>query len=291
MEYRKLGRTGLKVSIISFGGVMAKRMQQVELNETVSVAIDRGVNLFDVGPTYGDAQDKLGPAIKDYREQIILTCKTQPDKNKDEVKKDLENSLKLLKTDYFDVYQLHEVTDEDSLKKSLSSGGALEAILEAREKGIVRYIGFSAHSEEYALKLMDLYNFDTVMFPINWNYWLNYNQGEAVIKKARETDKGILAIKALAQRQWKDDDERGGYKTWYKPLFDNDELAKLSLKFTLSRDVDTAVSPGDRKLLTKGLDLIEKYNGVYDFSNTEKEKLESFLGSHGGKLYPMPPKI
>ena len=291
MEYRKLGRTGLKVSIISFGGVMARNMLQEEVKKAVSEAINRGINLFDVGPTYGDSQDKLGPAIENYRQQIILTCKTEPDNSKEEARKDLENSLRLLKTDYFDVYQLHEVTDEDSLKKSLDSGGALEAILEAKEKGLVRYIGFSAHSEEYALKLMDLFDFDTIMFPTNWNYWLNYNQGEAVIKKARETNKGILAIKALAQRQWKEDETKDGYATWYKPLFDNDELAKLALKFTLSKDIDTAVSPGDKKLLIKCLDLVDECKGNYILSGAEEENLESFLKTYGGKLYPMPPKV
>jgi predicted aldo/keto reductase-like oxidoreductase len=291
MEYRKLGRTGLEVSIISFGGVMAKRMEQADVNKAVSEAIKRGVNLFDVGPTYGDAQNKLGPAIEKYRKKIILTCKTEPEKDKKEARADLENSLKLLKTDFFDVYQLHEVTDDDSLKKSLSPGGALEAILDAKEKGLVKHIGFSAHSEEYALKLMDLFDFDTVMFPTNWNYWLNYKQGEAVIKKARETNKGILAIKALAQRQWKGEEAKDGYATWYKPLFDNDELAKLALKFTLAKDIDTAVSPGDPRLLKKCLDLVEDYQGAYNISDAEEERLESFLKTHGGKLYPMPPKI
>jgi predicted aldo/keto reductase-like oxidoreductase len=287
MEYRKLGRTGLDISTISFGGVMARRMEQEEVNKAVSKAIDRGVNLFDVGPTYGDAQNKLGPALEKYREQIILTCKTEPDKNKGEARADLENSLKLLKTDFFDVYQLHEVTDMNSLNKAIDPGGALEAILEAKEEGLVKYIGFSAHSEKYALKLMELYDFDTVMFPVNWNYWINYHQGEAVIKKARETNKGILAIKALAQRRWQDNEERGGYKTWYKPLFDNEELAELALKFTLSQDVDTAVCPSDKRMLYRSIELVEVYQGSYVLSNTEKERLEEFAVLYGGQLYPV----
>jgi len=251
MEYRKLGRIGLDISVISFGGVVTINLQQEKVNKAVSGAINRGVNLFDVGPTYGDAQNKMGPAIEKYRGQIILTCETQPEKTREEARADLENSFKLLKTDFFDVYQLHEVTDMDSLK------------------------------------LMEHYDFDTVMFPINWNYWIHDNQGEAVIKKARETNKGILAIKALAQRRWKDNEERFGYDTWYKPLFDNDELAELALKFTLSQDVDTAVCPGDERLLYKCLDLVEAYQGSYDLSNAEKEKLEALVDLYGGKLYPI----
>ena len=287
MEYRKLGRTGLNASIISFGGILVKNMEQEEVNKVVSEAIKRGVNLFDVGPTYGDAQNKLGPAIEKYREQIILTCKTEPYKTKGEVRSDLENSLKLLKTDFFDVYQLHEVTNEDYLKKIMDSGGALEAILEAKKEGLINYVGFSTHSDELALKLMKLYDFDTVMFPINWNYWYNYHQGEAVIKKARETNKGILAIKSLAHRRWKEDEERHGYKTWYKPLFDNDEIAMLALKFTLSKGIHSAVSPGDKRLLYKIIDLIEGNKGFLNLSNSEKEKLEEFAELYGGQLYPV----
>jgi len=287
MEYRKLGRTGLDASIISFGGILVKNMQQEEVNKVVSEVIKRGVNLFDVGPTYGDAQNKLGPAIEKYREQIILTCKTEPYKTKGEVRSDLENSLKLLKTDFFDVYQLHEVTNEDYLKKIMDSGGALEAILEAKKEGLINYVGFSTHSDELALKLMKLYDFDTVMFPINWNYWYNYHQGEAVIKKARETNKGILAIKSLAHRRWKDGEERHGYKTWYKPLFDNDEIAMLALKFTLSKGIHSAVSPGDKRLLYKIIDLIEDNKGFLNLSNSEKERLEEFAELYGGQLYPV----
>ena len=287
MEYKKLGRTGLDVSIISFGGILVKNMEQEEVNKVVSEAIKRGVNLFDVGPTYGDAQNKLGPAIEKYREQIILTCKTEPYKTKGEVRSDLENSLKLLKTDFIDVYQLHEVTNEDFLKKSMDSGGALEGILEAKKEGLINYIGFSSHSDEFALKLMKLYDFDTVMFPINWNYWYNNHQGEAVIKKARETNKGILAIKSLAHRRWKDAEERHGYKTWYKPLFDNDELAMLALKFTLSKDIHSAVSPGDKKLLYKIIDFIDDNKGILNLSNSEKERLEEFAELNGGQLYPV----
>lgn len=287
MEYRKLGRTGLEVSVIAFGGVLAKRIGQEKVIAVVDDAIARGVNLFDVGPTYGDAQNKLGPAIEKYRDRIILTCKTEPEKSKKEVRADLEQSLQLLKTDFFDVYQLHEVTDDESLAKAVGPNGALEAILEAREKGLVKYIGFSAHSDIYALKLMDLYDFDTVMYPVNWNYWINYQQGEAVLKKAQETNKGVMAIKSLAQRRWKNAEGRHGYECWYKPLFDNNELAKLALKFTLSKKVATAVSPGDYRMLSKGLDLLDSLKESCCLSAFEEEQLAKYAKHDGGQLYPV----
>ena len=287
MKFRKLGKTGLNVSEISFGGIMLMDTPQKEAERIVETAVKKGINFFDVGPTYGNAQNILGPALKPFRDKVYLANKTEPGQTKDQVRKDMEESLKLLDTDYFDLYQLHEVTDEDALNSALGEGGALEAIIEAKEEGLVKNIGFSAHKEWAALKLIKSYDFDTVMFPINWNYWFNYNQGPEVIKQAREKEMGIIAIKALAQRQWQDG-RQNNYNTWYKPIYDNDRLAELALKFTLSQDVDTAVSPGDNRMLDLALDIYEKNDQDLKISEAELEELKGFLESHGGKLYPIP---
>ena len=288
MEYRILGRTNIEVSAIGFGGIMVNNKDQDKVNQMVAEAIDKGVNIFDVGPTYGDAQSKLGPALKPYRDDVVLTCKTEPDNTKDEVRADIENSLEFLETDYFDVYQLHEVTDENALKKALGPDGALEAIIEAQQEGLVKYIGFSAHSERAALKLMNSFDFDTVMFPINWNYWFNENQGSKVIEKARETNKGILAIKALAQRRWQENEKRHNYNTWYKPVFDHDELAELALRFTLSQDIDTAISPGDKRMFDKGLNIFKNNKDNLELSPGELSQLKEYINMYGGQLYPIP---
>jgi len=288
MEYRILGRTNIEVSAIGFGGIMVNNEEQDKVNQMVAEAIDKGVNIFDVGPTYGDAQSKLGPALKPYRDDVVLTCKTEPDNTKDEVRADIENSLEVLETDYFDVYQLHEVTDENALKRALGPGGALEAIIEAQQEGLVKYIGFSAHSEWAALKLMNSFDFDTVMFPINWNYWFNENQGSKVIEKARETNKGILAIKALAQRRWQENEKRHNYNTWYKPVFDHDELAELALRFTLSQDIDTAISPGDKRMFDKGLNIFKNNKDNLELSPGELSQLKEYINMYGGQLYPIP---
>ena len=180
------------------------------------------------------------------------------------------------------------MTDENALKKALGPDGALEAIIEAQQEGLVKYIGFSAHSEWAALKLMNSFDFDTVMFPINWNYWFNENQGSKVIEKARETNKGILAIKALAQRRWQENEKRHNYNTWYKPVFDHDELAELALRFTLSQDIDTAISPGDIRMLNKGLNIFEQNKDNLELTKRELIKLKGFIDEHGGQLYPIP---
>ncbi|MEC9489538.1 MAG: aldo/keto reductase [Halanaerobiales bacterium] len=287
MKYRKLGKTNLNVSEISFGAIMLMNTPQAKADQIVKNAVKNGINFFDVGPTYGNAQNILGPALKPYRDKVYLANKTEPGQTKDQVRQDMEKSLELLDTEYFDLYQLHEVTDEDALNKALGSGGALEAIIEAREEGLVRNIGFSAHREWAALKLIKSFDFDTVMFPINWNYWFNYDQGPEVIKKARENEMGIIAIKAMAQRRW-EDDRKENYNTWYKPIYDNNQLAELALKFTLSQDVDTAVSPGDNRMLDLAVEFYKKNEEEMEISDKELDKLKGFLESHGGKLYPIP---
>ncbi len=288
MKYRKLGRTGLEVSVYSFGGIVVMDHEQKRANEIVSRAVERGVNLFDVGPTYGNAEKILGPALEPYRKEVVLTCKTEPDQSKEEVREDIEKSLRRLKTDYFDVYQLHEVTDRETLNQALAPGGALEAIQEAQQEGLINYIGFSAHTQEIALELMKKFDFDTVMFPINWNYWFNEAQGQKVIAEARKTNKGLLAIKALAQRQWQENEDRKDYITWYKPVFDHNELSELAFRFTLTRDIDTAVSPGDVRMLNRGLDILEKYENNLELTDSEIEKLKKYVKTHGGQLYPIP---
>ena len=288
MKYRKLGRTGLEVSVLGFGGIMLANTKQSKADKIVTEAVKRGVNLFDVGPTYGNAQSILGPALEPYREKVILTCKTEPDKSKEEVKKDIKNSLEFLKTDYFDVYQLHEVTDYSAAGKALAPGGALDAIQEAKNEGLIKNIGFSAHSEWAALHLMKAYDFDTIMFPINWNYWYNNKQGKTVVEKARETNKGIMAIKALAHRQWNDSEDRNNFDTWYKPLYDNEQLAELALKFTLSQNIDTAISPGSLRMFNNALEIIEKNEDSLEITKKELEKLKEYADSKGGKLYPIP---
>lgn len=287
MKYRKLGKTNLNVSEITFGGIMLRNKSENEAKKIVENAVEKGINFFDVGPTYGNAQNILGPALKPFRDKVYLANKTEPGQSKEQVRRDMEKSLELLETDHFDLYQLHEVTDEDALNKALNAGGALEAIIEAQAEGLIKHIGFSAHKEWAALKLIKSFDFDTVMFPVNWNYWFNYNQGSTVIEKAREKDMGIIAIKALAQKRW-ENGQQNNYGTWYKPIYDNDHLAELALKFTLSQDVDTAVSPGDSRMLDLALNIYQNNNEKTKISKQELEELKGFLDSHGGKLYPIP---
>ncbi|GHV38811.1 oxidoreductase [Spirochaetia bacterium] len=258
MEERILGKTGLKVSVFAFGGIVVRQTSAGEAAAAVAEAIDRGVTYFDVAPSYGDSQQMLGPALQPHRSKVSLACKTKF-RTRAEALADLENSLKLLRTDYFDVYQMHAV-EPGEVDTVLGPGGAVEALVEAKQKGLVRNIGFSSHFDEAALRLIRAFSFDTLLFPVNWACRLKNGLSEAALAEAAGNNMGRIAIKSLANRA-KDPTDDGFPKCWYRPLFDDPALAELALRYTLSQDVHTAVSPGDIRMLRLGLDIVEKYHG------------------------------
>ncbi|MGM0491951.1 MAG: aldo/keto reductase [Armatimonadota bacterium] len=244
---RPLKPGGPELSIIGFGGLLLRGMEQQNADDIVAWAVDRGVNYFDVAPTYGDSQDLLGPALEPYRDDCFLACKTTQRKA-EEAREELEGSLEALRTDYFDLYQLHALTTMEDVDTVFGEGGAMETFLAARDEGLIRNIGFSAHSEEAAIEAMDRFDFDTTLFPINCVCIENGDFGPAVIQKAEEKDVAILAIKGLAWTRVQNRDERPYPNCWYQPIEEPD-LARLGLGYTLDKPVVSAVSPASAELL------------------------------------------
>jgi aryl-alcohol dehydrogenase-like predicted oxidoreductase len=257
LERRSLGRTGEKLSIIGFGGVVVTNTTAPTASRHVGAAIDAGVNYFDVAPSYGNAEDMLGPALEPYRKGVFLACKTQG-RTKDAAARELESSLRKLRTDHFDLYQHHAVTKKADVETILGPGGAMEAFEEAKRSGKVRFLGFSAHSVEAALALMDGYAFDTILFPVNYATWHAGGFGAQVLAKAREKGMGILCLKALARRPWPEGAAKRHEKCWYEPLDTPAEMA-LALRFTLSHPVTAAIPPGNEALFLKTLELAASF--------------------------------
>jgi predicted aldo/keto reductase-like oxidoreductase len=191
MQKRLLGKTGYQVSAVVYGGIISMNEDQATSDRYVSWAIDQGVNYFDVAPTYGDAEEKLGNSLKPYRKNVYLACKTT-ERMRTEAEKELQQSMKLLHTDYFDNFQLHSMTKPEDVEKAFGPGGIMELLIPLKEKGVIRKLGFSAHSETAALKCLDLYDFDTVLFPMN--YMLDMNEG---IGKELAQEANIAAGQAL----------------------------------------------------------------------------------------------
>ncbi len=259
MQKRILGKTGEKLSILGMGGIVVMNMEQRKANSVVADAIERGINYFDVAPSYGDAEIKLGNALKEKRDRVFLACKTDG-RTKREAEKELIESLKRVGTDHFDLYQLHAMTTQEDFDAAIGPNGALEAFVKAQKEGLIRYIGFSAHSDKIAIQLMDAFDFDTILFPVNWVLAFKAHFGPAVIEKARSKSMGILAIKALALTT-KSEDDKDHPKSWYTPIEDP-KLAALSLRYTLSQPITAAIPPGDERLFPMAIDIAEHFTPI-----------------------------
>jgi aryl-alcohol dehydrogenase-like predicted oxidoreductase len=254
---RKLGKTGRELSIIGMGGLVVARIEQARADKIVADAVAAGVNYFDIAPSYHDAQSKLGPALKPYRDKAFLACKSGA-RDKAGLEKELNESLQLLQTDHFDLYQLHGITDvEKDVHAALGKGGAMEAILEAKKQGKLKYIGFSAHTPAAALTAMREFDFDTILYPTNFTCHFRKEFDTEVLAEAKKRNMGILALKAMARRQWPKDAEKKYQNCWYEPI-DEPELARLALSWTLSQGITAALPPGDEKLFRMALELAPK---------------------------------
>jgi aryl-alcohol dehydrogenase-like predicted oxidoreductase len=257
IERRLLGKTGQRLSVVGFGGIVVMNETPESASQFVAQAIERGINYFDVAPAYGNAEERLGPALEPYRKSVFLACKTQQ-RTRSGAEAELRRSLERLRTDHFDLYQFHAIQYLSEVEMIMGKDGAMETFLDAREKGLIRHIGFSAHSEEAALAMLDRFKFDTILYPVNWVCWYAGNFGPKVIAKAQEQGLGILALKALALQQSVAGQAKKYPKCWYDPISSAEDAA-LGLRFTLSKPVTAAVSPGHAELLWWACDAAEKF--------------------------------
>lgn len=284
VERRSYGRTTDRLSVIGFGGILVMNTTPVEAASYVAEAVDRGVNYFDVAPSYGNAQDRLGPALKPHRSKCFLACKTLK-RDAAGAREELEASLKTLQTDHVDLYQLHALTKVEEVRQVFKPGGAMETVLKAQKEGKVRYIGFSAHDEKAALAAQEKYDFDSILFPLGFPTWLKEGFGPAVHKKAKEAGRGILALKAMAHQKWPEtlkEEGRRWRKAWYQPFDDLDQAA-LGLRFTLHLPVTALLTPGHWELFTMALSLAQA--GGLTPLNEKEQKLAGEMARQSNPIF------
>jgi len=267
---RVLGKTGEKLSMIGFGGIMLNDNPQDFANELVAKAYNLGVNYYDVAPGYGTAQERLGPALKPYRENCFLACKTH-DRTAKGSQNELEDSLRKLETDHFDLYQLHALSSVDDVKQVFGPDGAMETFVKARKDGKVKHLGFSAHSVDAALLAMKNFDFDSILFPINFACWNAGNFGPQVFAEAEKRGMGILALKSMALTRLADGEEKIFKNVWYRPIQD-ETIMQMALKYTLSKNITAAIPPGKNTLFLKALEFMNNYQPITD---QETQKLLS----------------
>ena len=255
---RRPYRNGIDLSLIAFGGIVVCGLSQQEATRRVADAYDRGVNYFDCAPSYfdGEAEIKLGEALRPYRNKVFLAEKTMSRDAKG-AREELERTLQRFHTDHVDLYQFHAVTSTEDVDKILGPGGAAETFMAARKEGKTQHLGFSAHNAPAALRLMDALELDSVMFPVNVNAWENGGFGPQILEKAKAKGMARMALKALAFGKWPatmKESDRKYPKCWYQPI-DDREMARLALRFTLNQDITAAVPPGDERIFDLALEL------------------------------------
>jgi len=235
------------------GGAAFARATPEQTAESFAAALSAGVNHLDVAPRYGRAEELVGPFVGAARDRLFVACKTQR-KDPAGVRAQLEESLRVLQCESFDLYQMHAVTDLDELD---ARSRAVEVLLAARDEGLCRFVGITGHNltaPEAHLEALRRYDLDTVMFPVNPRLWADtaYRQSaELLLEEASRRDVGVMAIKAAAARPW--GDRAHTSDTWYEPYV-APEILERNIRFVLSvPGVHAFCTPGDLGLLPEVL--------------------------------------
>ncbi|MCL6634192.1 MAG: aldo/keto reductase [Peptococcaceae bacterium] len=256
MQYRLLGRTGLKVSVVGFGGIPIQRVSFADASAIVNRALDLGINFFDTARAYTDSEAKLGEVLKERRREAVIATKSMA-RTSGAMAADIEKSLKALGVDYIDLYQLHNVKDRAALEQVLGPGGALAALKEAKKDGIVRHIGITGHIKGFLHEALEnTEEIETVQFP--FNAVETAGAGE-LFALALQKNAGVIVMKPLAG---------GALKN-----------AGLALRYVLEHPVSTVIP---------GMDVLEQVDenaavggGPLPLSDEERMLLEEEAGGLG----------
>jgi len=249
LEYRRLGRTNFKVSVLAIGGYGPGVHPDPQLAiKVVEEVIGEGINIIDIAPSYAEAETRLGSLIKKYRDRLVVAEKTL-ERTYEGAWRELRTTLSRFGIESIDVYQFHAVSSLDELDKIFSEKGAAKAFIEARDQGLIKFIGITAHSDmRIVLKALEIFDFDTVLIPVYaaaMTIPRPENDFRPVLKAALDRDIGVIAIKSVAKRRYVGERR---YTTWYEP-FDGQDDIDMAVWYTLSQEpVATYSMAGDLRL-------------------------------------------
>jgi aryl-alcohol dehydrogenase-like predicted oxidoreductase len=264
LPQRPLGHTGQRSSILAFGGAALAPLDPAAAERAVDEALARGVNHFDVAPSYGDAEILLAASVARHRPRMFLACKTR-ERRRRRARDELSRSLERLRTDHLDLYQCHAVSSSVDLEQILGRGGAIELFEEARGEGLVRWFGITGHHCGVLKDAIERYPFDTVMFPLNPIQASDPRPAtdyRPLLETARERSVGAIAIKSVAEGPWPNG-ERRSYTTWYRPLVEPQRVRER-VRFALTHDITTTVLPSDVRLWPAIFEAAERFEPLAD---------------------------
>lgn len=272
MQTRRFGRTGHMSTVAIFGGAAFWNITQEEADKVIEQVIAAGINHIDIAPSYGMAEIRVGPWMPRIRDQFFLGCKTM-ERTKEGAWREMHASLTRLQIDSFDLYQIHAITTYADLDAATAPGGALDAIIQAREQGLTKYIGITGHgvdSPAIFREALHRFNFDSVLFPINYVQYGNpyfRENAEALVAECRQKDVGTMIIKAITKGPW--NDRPHTHTTWYEPFSRMDDI-QTAINFALSQHVTGICTAGDTSVLPLILQACENFTPL---TQAEQEAL------------------
>lgn len=256
MEKRTLGRTGLQVTAIGFGGLPMQRCTLDEAGPVLHAALDAGINFVDTARAYTDSEEKIGRHIAARRQEYYLATKSFV-RDRAGMARDIDISLANMKTDHIDLYQIHNIKKREDLDKALAPGGALEALQDAQKAGKISHIGITGHNMDLLVEGLKTGQFSTVQAPFNC---VEGQAEEALFPLARKENIGIIVMKPLGGGQ-----------------LDNPDLA---LRYILGRDITTAIPGMDEvRHVEENLAALKNYRPLSAAEQAELDRLVAEIGS------------
>jgi len=279
METRRFGRTGHMSTVAIFGAAAFWQISQADADKVMELIIEAGVNHLDVAPSYGQAEIRIGPWMPRERGRFFLGCKTM-ERTRAGAWNEMQESLKRLQTETFDLYQCHAITTIEELDAVTMKGGALEAFVQARQEGLTKFIGITGHgvnAPQIYLEALRRFDFDSVLFPLNFVQMANpefRKNAEELIATCKAKDVGTMVIKSITKGPW--GEKQHTATTWYEPFDKIDEIQK-GVNFALSYEVTGLCTAGDTRVLPLMLQACE------NFSALGKDEMEEMIES--GRQY------
>ncbi|MEM9621966.1 MAG: aldo/keto reductase [Pseudomonadota bacterium] len=238
IDKEPFGKTGHDSSRVIFGAAALGAMKQERANATLAKLDLHGINHIDVAASYGDAELRLAPFLQTRRNDFFLATKTRF-RTRQEARDEVQASLERMQVDQIDLIQMHNLTKADEWEVAMGPGGALEALIEARDEGLVRFIGVTGHGTycpSMHTRSLRAYDFDSVLVPYNFSMLSNPQYAEdfaELYALCEEKQVAMQTIKAIALRRWQEDDPEKRY-SWYKPLTEPTAM-KRAIDFVLSK--------------------------------------------------------
>lgn len=257
----KFGRTGHMSTRTLFGAAALGSVSQEEADRTLELILQHGINHIDTAASYGDAELRIGPWMPRHRDQFFLATKTG-DRTYKEARDSIHRSLDRMRTDHVDLIQLHNLVEPDEWEVAMGPGGALEAAVEARDAGLVRYIGVTGHGLTIAAmhkRSLERFDFDTVLLPYSYILMQNAQYAadfEALIALCQQRDVAVQTIKSIVRAPW--DDRPHTASTWYDPLREQPDIDK-AVHWVLGREGVFLNTVGDIHVLPKVLDAASRF--------------------------------